>query len=73
MIHKTQIAQISEKKHRLYIYAMMIIMCSLGYHHNDFEATHLCGHIMYGYTLVVPMNQSVLNKFSKERNISDRN
>ena len=52
---------------------MMITMCSLVYHHNALEATHLRGHIMYGYTLLVPMNQSVLNKFSKERNISDRN
>ena len=28
------------------------------------------GHIMYGYTLLVPMNQRVLNKLSKEHNIS---
>ena len=35
----------------------------------------LCGisctwHMMYGYTLLVPMNQRVLNKQSKEHNIS---
>ena len=41
-----------------------------GYHHNGFVATHALGHIMYGYTLLVPMNQRVLNKLSKERNIS---
>ena len=28
------------------------------------------GHMMYGYTLLVQMNQRVLNKPSKERNIS---
>ena len=31
---------------------------------------HALGHMMYGYTLLVPMNQRVLNKQSKERNIS---
>ena len=29
-----------------------------GYHDNGFLATHAPGHIMYGYTLLVPMNQS---------------
>ena len=28
--------------------------------------THALGYIMDGYTLLVPMNQSVLNKSSKE-------
>ena len=43
-----------------------------GYHHNGFVATHARGHMMYGYTLlVVPMNERVLNKLSKEHNISD--
>ena len=28
------------------------------------------GNMMYGYTLLVPMNQRVLNKLRKERNIS---
>ena len=41
-----------------------------GYHQNGFVATHAPGHMMYGYTLLVPMNQRVLNKQSKERNIS---
>ena len=30
------------------------------YHHNGFMATHALGHMMYGYTLLVPMNQRVL-------------
>ena len=28
------------------------------------------GHMMHGYTLLVPMNQRVLNKLGKEDNIS---
>ena len=32
--------------------------------------THALEHMMYGYTLFVPMNQIVLNKLSKEHNIS---
>ena len=55
----------------IYIYAIMKTMCPPGYHHNGFVATHALGRIMYGYTLLVPMNQRVLNKRSKERNISD--
>ena len=27
------------------------------YHHNDFVATHVLGYVMYGYILLVPMNQ----------------
>ena len=34
-------------------------MCSRGYHHNDFVATHAFGHMMYGCTLLVPVNQRV--------------
>ena len=47
----------------------MKTMCPPGYHHNGFVATHALGHMMYGYTFLVPMNQRVLNKQSKERNI----
>ena len=32
----------------------MKTMCSPGYHHNGFVATHALGHMMYGYTLLVP-------------------
>ena len=42
----------------------MKTMCRPSYHHNDFMATHALGHMMYGYTLLVPMNQRVLNKSS---------
>ena len=45
-------------------------MCPLGYHHNGFTVTHAHEHMMYRYTLLVPMNQRVFNKLSKEPNIS---
>ena len=32
-------------------------MCPAGYDHNDFGTTHALGHMMYGYTLLVLMNQ----------------
>ena len=38
--------------------------------HHGFVATHALGRMMYGYTLLVPMNQRVLHKLSKEHNIS---
>ena len=41
-----------------------------GYHHNGFVATHAFGHMMYSYTLLIPMNQKMLSKLSKEYNIS---
>ena len=49
---------------------MMKTMCFPGYHHNGFVATHALGRMMYGSTLLVPMNQRVLKKQSKERNES---
>ena len=70
MIHDTQSAQISQKQDERNIYVIMKTMCPSGYHHNGFVATHALGHMMYGSTLLVPMNQRVLNKQSKERNIS---
>ena len=70
MIHDTQSAQISQKQDERNIYVIMKTMCSPGYHHNGFVATHALGHMMYGSTLLVPMNQRVLNKQSKERNVS---
>ena len=30
------------------IYAIMKTICSPGYHHYDFVATHSLGHMMYG-------------------------
>ena len=38
----------------------MKTMCPPGYHQNGFVATHALGHMMYGSTLLVPMNQRVL-------------
>ena len=45
-------------------------MCPPGYHHNGLMITHALGHMIYGYTLLVPINQRVLKKLSKEHNIS---
>ena len=70
MIHDTQSAQISQKQDERNIYVIMKTMCLPGYHHNGFVATYALGHMMYGYTLLVPMNQRALSKQSKERNIS---
>ena len=35
----------------------MKTMCPPGYDNNGFVATHELGHMMYGYTLLAPMNQ----------------
>ena len=53
----------------------MKTMCPPVYHHNGFVfvATHALWHMMYDYTLLVPMNQRVLNKLSKGHNISGHN
>ena len=62
------------KKRRFYLFYFLEIiktMCLPGYHHNGFVATDALGHMMYEYTLLVPMNQRVLNKLSKEHNVSD--
>ena len=69
----TQSAQISQKQDEHNKYVIMKKMCPPGYHHNSFVATHALGHMMYGYTLLVPMNQRVLNKLGKEHNISGDN
>ena len=44
----------------------MKTMCRPSYHHNGFVATHVFEHMMYGYTLLVPMNQKVLNKLAQQ-------
>ena len=54
----------------IYIHAIMKTMCPPSYHHNGFVATHAVGRMMNSYTLLVPINQRVLNKQSKEHNIS---
>ena len=48
----------------------MKIMCPPGYHHNGFVASHALVYILYRYTLLVPVNQRVVSKSSKEHNIS---
>ena len=40
----------------------MKTMCPPGYHQKIFVATHALEHMMYVYTLLVPMKQRVLNK-----------
>ena len=70
MIHDTQSAQILRKQDERNIYAVMKTMYPLGYHHNGFVATHALGHMMYDYTFLVPLKQRVLNKLSKEHNMS---
>ena len=66
----TQSAQISQKQDGHNIYVIMKAMCPTSYCHNGFVTTDALGHMMYGYTFLVPMNQRVLNKQSKERNIN---
>ena len=44
-----------------------------GYHHNGFVTTDALGHMVYGYTLLVPMNQRVLSKLSKEYKQDEHN
>ena len=48
----------------------MKTMCPPSYHHNGFVGTHPLGHMIYSYTLLVPMSQRVINKPSKGRNAS---
>ena len=37
-------------------YAIIKTMCPPGYHHIGSVVTHALGHMMYNYTLLVPMN-----------------
>ena len=43
MIHDTQSAEISQKEDRYNIHVIMKTMCSNGYHHIGFVATHALG------------------------------
>ena len=70
MINDTESAELSQKQDERNIHAIMKTMCPPFYHHSGFVATLALGHMIYGYTLLVPMNQNVLNKRSNERNIS---
>ena len=51
----------------------MKTMCPPGYHHNGFVGTNELEHIMYGYTLLVPVKQRVLNKLNNQHNIKGHN
>ena len=50
-------------------YIITKTICPPGYHRNGFVATHATGHTTYGYTLLVPGIQRMLNNPRKERNI----
>ena len=55
----------------LYIlYVITKAMCPPGYHRNGFVVTHAFRNVIYGYTLLVPLNQRVVNKPSKEHNLN---
>ena len=45
----------------------MKTMCSIGYHHNGFVATHALGHMMYGYVLLVPRLHIYYSHFASVR------
>ena len=53
MIDNTQSAQISQEQDE-HIYLIMKTMYPPCYDHNGFVATHALGHMMFGYTLLVP-------------------
>ena len=69
-MHDKQSSQISQNQDERNIYVIMKTMCTPGYQHNGFVSTQPLGHLMYGSTLQVPMNQRMLNKQSKEHNIT---
>ena len=61
----------------IYINIAIYIYITYNISHNEviitvagFVATHALGHMRYGYTFPVPMNQRMLNKLSKEGSIS---
>ena len=70
MNNATQSAQISQKQDEHNVYVIMKTICTSGYHRNGFVATHALGYMMCSYTLLVPMNQRMLNKLCKDHNIS---
>ena len=45
---------------------IMKTMCPPSYHHTGFVATYALGHMMYDYTLLVPTNQIVLKRVSRD-------
>ena len=53
MIDDTQSAQISQEQDK-HIYLIMKTIYPPCYDQNGFVTTHALGHMMYGYTLLVP-------------------
>ena len=41
------------------MHEIMKTMCPPGYHHSGFVATHAHGRVIYGYILLIPMNQEM--------------
>ena len=46
----------SQKQDERNIYAIIKTMCPPGFHYNGYVGTHALGHMIYGCTLMVPMN-----------------
>ena len=60
MILNTQSAQISQKQDGRNVCVIMKTMLPPGYHRNGFVASHVLGHLMHCFTLLVPMNAPVV-------------
>ena len=56
MIRDQKSAQITQKQDGHNIHAIMKTMCGPGDHRKCFLETHALGRMMYGYTLLLPMN-----------------
>ena len=50
----------------------MKMMCPPNYHHNSLVATPALGYMMYGYTLLIPVNQRVLKKLSNDHSLVEQ-
>ena len=70
MIQDTQSAQIVQKWNRSSIFVIMKIIWGSSYHHNSFVSTHVLGHMIYNYIMLVTKNQIVLKKLNMEANVS---
>ena len=73
--HKWPMKNKMLKSHRSNISLLCEIiktMCLSSYHHLDLGPTHAHGHMRYGYTSLVPMNQRALKNLDKQSNITDQ-
>ena len=48
----------------------MKIIWGSSYHHNSFVSTHVLGHMIYNYIMLITKNQIVLKKLNMEANVS---